>query len=70
MSISAILKESADSDLADIAQLLRSFGCMSVTYDVSEIFSPPRVTAMATRMGLKPGFALVLTVVDPDDGKP
>ena len=37
---------------------------------VSEIYSPPRVTGMAPRMGLVPGMALDLTVDDPDDGKP
>ena len=40
---------------------------------VSEIYSPPRVTAMLTRMtnhGLTPGLALDLTTIDPDDGMP
>ena len=39
-------------------------------HDVSEIYSPPRVTATAAAMGLRPGFALDLTVVDEDDGTP
>ena len=40
---------------------------------VSEIYSPPRVTAMLKRMtnhGLTPGLAMDLTTNDPDDGKP
>ena len=37
--------------------------------DVSEIFSPPRVTAMAPEMGMAPGFAIDLTVPKPD-GQP
>ncbi len=40
---------------------------------VSEIYSPPRVTAMLKRMtnqGLTPGLALDLTTIDPDDGRP
>ena len=39
-------------------------------YDVAEVYSPPRITEMARRMGLKDGWALDLTVVDPDDGQP
>ena len=37
---------------------------------VSEIYSKPRVTSMAEKMGLVSGMALDLTTVDPDDGKP
>ena len=40
---------------------------------ISEMYSPPRVTAELQRMKHKhllPGFALDLTVVDPDDGLP
>ena len=40
---------------------------------VSEIYSPPRVTAelrRRPRRHLLPGFALDLTVIDPDDGQP
>ena len=70
MSISSVLKDSADSDLQEIMQLLKEFGCASRRNDVSKIYSPPRVVAMAARMGLRPGFALDLTVIDPDDGLP
>ncbi len=40
---------------------------------VSELYSPPRVTAMLRSMtnhGLTPGLALDLTTTDPDDGTP
>ena len=40
---------------------------------VSEIYSPPRVTEELRKMRSKhlmPGFALDLTVIDPDDGRP
>ena len=37
---------------------------------VSEVYSPPRVTALAHKVGLSAGWALDLTQVDPDDGKP
>ena len=36
---------------------------------VSEIYSPPRVTGLASGLGLVPGMALDLSAVDPDDGK-
>ena len=42
----------------------------SRTPDVAEIYSPPRVTKHAPRLGLLPGFALDLTEVGPTDGKP
>ena len=41
-----------------------------VKFHVSEIHSPPRVSAMAEKMGLVPGVALDLTTVDPDDNVP
>ena len=37
--------------------------------DVAEMYSPPRVTAMASTVGMKPGFAIDLTQVD-EDGEP
>ena len=37
--------------------------------DVSEIYSPPRITTVAESTGLRPGWALDLTVNKPD-GKP
>ena len=37
--------------------------------DVAEIYSPPRVTNIADKIGLTPGFAFDLTTVDPTDGK-
>ncbi len=40
------------------------------TNDVSEVYSPPRVSETAGEMGLRPGWALDLTTTDPDDGRP
>jgi hypothetical protein len=37
---------------------------------VSEIYSPPRVTGLASGLGLIPGMALDLSAIDPDDGLP
>ena len=39
-------------------------------FHVAEVYSPPRVTAHAWKLGLNPGFALDLTVPDPVDGLP
>ena len=37
---------------------------------VSGIYSPPRVTSLAAMLGLRPGMAFDLTLVDEDDGLP
>ncbi len=37
--------------------------------DVAEVYSPPRSTKMAKKLGMKAGWALDLTEVDPDDGR-
>ena len=37
---------------------------------VSEVYSPPRVTSLAKRFGVRPGCALDLTVIDDHDGLP
>ena len=37
---------------------------------VAEICSPPRVTALASKVNLNPGIALDLTQVDAETGKP
>ncbi len=57
--------------MEELCNTLRKMGMFSIARnDVSEIYSRPRVTAYATSLGLSPGFALDLAVVDPDDGKP
>jgi len=43
--------------------------CIKFGKHVSEIYSPPRVTNIANKIGLTPGFAFDLTTVDPVDGK-
>ncbi len=71
LSICNLIKESAEADLEELCNMLRQMGMLSVSKnDVSEIYSRPRVTANATSLGLSPGFALDLAVVDADDSMP
>ena len=65
----AFLKEQKEEDVIELASIMTELGFVSLTH-VSEIYSPPRLTAMCKSMGLNPGFALDLTVLDPDDGMP
>ena len=44
--------------------------CQLGMIGVSEVYSPPRVTARAEQFGIQAGFALDLTVPDPEDGNP
>ena len=37
--------------------------------ECAEVYSPPRITKIASDMGLRPAWALDLTTVDPDDGQ-
>ena len=37
---------------------------------VAEIYSPPRMTIAAKKLGLTPGWSLDITALDPDDGLP
>ena len=46
---------------------MRNFGNARVY--VSEIYSPPRIAAMAAKLGDVPGFAMDLTTLD-EDGMP
>ena len=39
-------------------------------FDCGEIYSPPRITKMASEMGLRPAWVLDLTVTDSEDGMP
>ena len=38
--------------------------------DVAEVYSPPRIAEVARSMGLRPGWSLDLTEIDPDDNEP
>ena len=38
--------------------------------DCGEVYSPPRITKMASEMGLRRAWALDLTVTDSEDGMP
>ena len=42
----------------------------SSSMDVAEVYSPPRITKKAEELGMKAGWALDLTCMDEDDGKP
>ena len=70
LEVSNTLDEASAEDLEELLKLYKNFGSVSYKDTVSEVYSPPRVSALAGRMGLQRGFALDLTVVDPDDGKP
>ena len=70
LEVSHTLGEASAEDLEELLKLYKNFGSVSYKDAVSEVYSPPRVSALAGRMGLQRGFALDLTVVDPDDGKP
>ena len=53
-----IMLNSAESeDLEGLHETLKSMGHAGNKDVVSEIYSPPRVTALAGSLGLSPGFA-------------
>ena len=63
------LEEKHDFSLPKNRRQRRSMNCQG-KHHVSEIYSPPRITEMARKMGLEAGWALDLTEVDPDDNEP
>ena len=54
--------------IPDDDSMMHMIGLVMKTH-VSEVCSPPRITARASQHGLQPGFALDLTTID-DDGMP
>ena len=60
-------KNELESRVRELASVTRQMSIMGV--DVAEIYSPPRVVALARKYGLRPGFSLDVTV-DDDTGKP
>ena len=56
-----------DTGVAQMEEAIRQDG---INAHVTEIYSPPRVTAMAEKFRMIPGLALDLTTLDPEDGKP
>ena len=38
--------------------------------ECGEVYSPPRITEVICEMGMRPAWALDLTVMDSDDGEP
>ena len=72
-AIMELIRSTNTEELHEFASVLNSFGVLSLNQlgkTVNEIYSPPRVTAMAKHFGIEPGFALDLTTNDPSDGKP
>ena len=57
------------SDNKRLLELMR-LGTSMGRPDAAEIYSPPRVTSIAHRFNLIPGFALDLSVIYPEDGMP
>ena len=53
---------------AQLLALMRAANCLGNPH-VIEVYSPPRVTSLAHRFGLRPGMALDLTTVD-ENGLP
>ena len=51
--------------MKNISEMLGNIG-----HHISEVYSPPRVTSYAHKLGLIPGFALDLLENDPYDNKP
>ena len=60
-------KNEVESRVRELESVTRQMSIMGV--DVAEIYSPPRVVALARKYGLRPGFSLDVTV-DDDTGKP
>lgn len=55
-----------DEELLKVMFIANKLGHPSI----AEIYSPPRVTALAEQYGIQPGVALDLTVLDPLDNQP
>ena len=55
---------------SDIENMNRALAKENIDSAIVEIYSPPRVNAIAELWGLLPGWSLDLTTVDPDDGMP
>ena len=67
--IESVVKPEAFEDSKMLIEVLRLANSMGQP-NVAEVYSPPRVTSLAERFGLLPGFALDLTTTDPEDSMP
>ena len=56
-----IIQQAPEEDILEIGQLLMSLG--DSRKHVAEIYNPERFTSKANRFGLKPGFAIDLTLL-------
>ncbi len=71
LSINDLFKESAKADFQEQHSILQKISMLSTKRSVvSELYSSMRVTAYAKQLGLSPGFAPDLTILDPDDNMP
>ena len=71
--VETMLNSAESEDLERLHEALKSLGHVGQAGNkgvVSEVYTPPRVTALAGSLGLSPGFALDMTVIDPGDGQP
>ena len=67
--IMKMLEKSEAFELPKNRRQRRTMNCQG-KHDISEVYSPPRITKMARKMGLRAGWALDLTQVDSEDGQP
>ena len=71
MAFSSLLVEerrkSWEDDVNKMEEILGKEGTDGTTM---EIYSPPRINAVAAMWGLLPGWSIDFTIDDPDDGKP
>ena len=56
-----------EDDVNKMEEILGREGTHGTTM---QIYSPPRVNAIAAMWGLLPGWSIDFTIDDPDDGKP
>ena len=54
----------------DVERMNKALEKENIDCAIVEIYSPPRVNAIAELWGLLPGWSLDLTTIDPDDGMP
>ena len=68
-AVESLLTPKPFTDKVRLVELMRLAHAMGQP-DVAEVYSPPRVANLAHHSNLMPGFALDISVLDPDDGLP
>ncbi len=64
------LEKVSQSKMPKIRDVKREILRQAPGMEVAEIYSPPRITKMANQLGMSGGWALDLTEIDEEDGKP